>query len=123
MSTGASVGKGSTPSGNGTFQPRTSSHIFVMQEDLGTCLAEKVYPALFGRLDSAFPEFGFVKHGDSWEATRWPAGFPYTVEQKRPDRLMVYPDRPWWIKVHGHTGLRFLDYVNKGKRPRGEEFF
>jgi putative DNA primase/helicase len=35
---------------------------------------------------------------------------------------MVYPDRPWWIKIHGHSGLRFLDLVNGGQRPKGEEF-
>jgi putative DNA primase/helicase len=35
---------------------------------------------------------------------------------------MVYRDRPWWIKVHGHEGMRLLDLVNGGRKPRGEEF-
>jgi DNA primase len=35
---------------------------------------------------------------------------------------MVYPDRPYWIKVHGHSGVRFLDLVNGGRKPVGSEF-
>jgi putative DNA primase/helicase len=35
---------------------------------------------------------------------------------------MVYPDRPWWIKAHGHRGVRFLNLVNGGRSPRGQEF-
>jgi DNA primase len=35
---------------------------------------------------------------------------------------MVYPDRPWWIKVHGHEGVRFLDLVNGGRKPEGPDF-
>jgi AAA domain/Toprim domain len=81
-----------------------------------------VYPTLFDRLPTAFPEFGWSKHGDTWEAGNWPSDFPYPVNAKRPDRLMVYRDRPWWIKVHGHDGVRFLDLVNGGRRPKGDEF-
>jgi DNA primase len=92
-------------------------------QDRGDFLDREVYPALFARLDSAFPEFEWKRRGaTAWEATVWPAGFPYPVEHKTPDRLMVYADRPWWIKVHGHTGVRFLDYVNGGTRPVGPAF-
>jgi DNA primase/RecA-family ATPase len=95
------------------------------QADLDDYLVGEVYPALFRRLDQAFPEFGWVKngeHADAWVATTWPAGFPYAVQDERPDRLMVYPDRPWWIKIHGHTGVRFLNLVNGGRSPHGQEF-
>jgi hypothetical protein len=90
--------------------------------DYGTYLNETVYPALFRRLDSAFPEYGWTLHGDAWVATRWPADFPVEAQHKRPDRLMVYQDSPWWIKVHGHGGARFLDLVNGGRKPSGAEF-
>jgi hypothetical protein len=35
---------------------------------------------------------------------------------------MVYRDRPWWIKVHGLAGIRFLDLVNAGRKPSGRDF-
>jgi hypothetical protein len=90
--------------------------------DLDAYLSDRVYPALFDRLDLAFTEFNFKKAGKAWEATSWPADFPMAVCHQRPDRLMVYRDRPWWIKVHGHDGVRFLDLVNGGRRPRGDEY-
>lgn len=90
--------------------------------DLSTFLDTEVYPALFDRLDSAFPEFGWTRRGGRWEATTWPAGFPVPVEHKNPGRLVVYPDRKHWVKVHGHSGLRWLDYVNHGTKPTGPDF-
>src|SRR5438309_2169941 len=89
--------------------------------DLGSMLDE-VYKALFERLDAAFPELGFTKRGNAWTATAWPADFPYEVNDRRPDRLMVYLDSPWRITVHGHTWVRFIDYVNGGQKPVGAEF-
>jgi DNA primase len=91
-------------------------------EDLDNILTQQVYPALFERLDTAFPEFGFERHGDHWVATKWPPSFPYSVEHRHPDRLVVYRDRPYWIKVHGHSGVRLLDLVNGGRKPVGAEF-
>lgn len=91
-------------------------------EDLDAYLARTVYPALFGRLDSAFPEYGWQSRGEHWTATNWPASFPYPVGNENPDRLMVYRDRPYWIKVHGHEGVRFLDLVNGGQKPKGPDF-
>jgi hypothetical protein len=90
--------------------------------DFDNLLDDKVYPALFDRLDTAFPEFRFKKNGDAWVATVWPSIFPYTVDHKRADRLMVYPDNKHRIKVHGHSIIRFLEYVNSGHKPRGEKF-
>jgi putative DNA primase/helicase len=89
---------------------------------LGDYLDRVVYPSLFDRLPEAFPEFGFAKKGGAWQATHWPLGFPFPVEHEHPDRLMVYADRPWWIKIHGHSGVRFLDYVSGGRRPAGDDF-
>lgn len=91
-------------------------------EDLDAYLARTVYPALFDCLDNAFPEFGWERRGGHWTATRWPADFPYPVGNETPERLMVYPDRPYWVKVHGHEGVRFLALVNGGQSPKGPDF-
>jgi DNA primase len=107
---------------NGAHKGNGRSFKIRVPVDLGNYLDTTVYPALFLRLDSAFPEFNWKKHGDAWEATTWPPDFPEPANDKRGDRLMVYPDRPWWIKVHGHSGVRFLDYVNGGRKPIGPEF-
>jgi len=93
-----------------------------MTIDLDHLLDEQVYPALFERLDTAFPEFVWVQRGSHWVATSWPSEFPLAVNDQRPGRLMVYADRPWWIKVHGHEGVRFLDLVAGGTRPTGPDF-
>ena len=90
--------------------------------DFGVFLDTQVYPALFDRLDHAFPEFGWTRRGSRWEATSWPAGFPVAAEHETPGRLTVYPDRKHWVKVHGHAGLRWLDYVNHGTKPTGADF-
>jgi ribosomal protein L13E len=90
--------------------------------DLGVFLDEEVYPSLFPHLSAAFPEFEWKMRGGHWVATRWPVSFPYPVNDQHPDRLMVYPNHPWWIKVHGHSGVRFLDYVNGGRKPDGPDF-
>lgn len=113
------MGKRASPSANGSGTKHAPNAGGV---DLDAYLTETVYPALFDRLDGAFPEFDWTKDGDAWQARAWPADFPYAVQDRRPDRLMVYPDRPWWIKVHGHAGVRFLDYANGGRRPTGEDF-
>jgi hypothetical protein len=102
--------------GTTTSRPATAT-----RTTLGDYLDAVVYPALFDRIDEAFPEFGFWKRGDAWEATLWPRSFPYRVEHEHPDRLMLYRNRPWWIKIHGHSGVRLLDYVNGGRRPSGED--
>ena len=105
------------------FKPRsTGRRPQVDPVDLDAYLTATVYPALFNRLDTAFPDFGWTKSGDAWVATRWPSSFPQAAEHKHPDRLMVYADRPWWVKVHGHGGVRFLDLVNDGRKPKGTEF-
>src|SRR5260370_36135008 len=98
------------------------SKIYGHGNDLDAYLNRTVYPVLFECLDSAFPEFGWDRRDNHWIATKWPVNFPYTVEDKRPDRLMVYANRPYWIKVHGHEGVRFMDLVNHGQRPKGPDF-
>jgi len=91
-------------------------------DNLGDFLDREVYPALFDRLDSAFPEFGWEKVGRRWRATTWPGGFPYQVEHKRPDRLEAFENTPWCVHIHGHESLTWLAYLNHGTQPRGDAF-
>jgi DNA primase len=89
--------------------------------DLGEFLDREVYPALFGRLDSAFREYGFRRKGDRWEATAADAtrslpGSP------RPERVNCYGNRPWGLVIHGGHFVRFLDLVNGGTKPSGSDF-
>lgn len=90
--------------------------------DLNQFLDSTLYPALFQRLDTAFPEFGWKMVGGNWVATQWPSTFPEQANRKAPDRLMVYANAPWWVKVHGHNGVRFLNLVNGNRQPAGAEF-
>jgi DNA primase len=88
--------------------------------DLGDFLDHEVYPALFDRLDRAFPEYGFCRRGKHWvattDATRVLPGSP------RPDRVYCYGNRPWCLIIHGANPVRFLDLVNGGTKPTGADF-
>ena len=108
--------------GGGTVSNPFAGHKVRDTQDLQDWLNTDLYPALFKCLDSAFPEFDWTQRGSHWEANTWPPGFPYPVNHENPSRLMVYPDRPWWIKVHGHEGVRFLELVSGERRPRGDAF-
>ena len=88
--------------------------------DLGDFLDHEVYPALFDRLDRAFPEYGFYRRGKHWQATadasRALPGSP------RPDRVCCYENRPWCLVIHGRNPVRLLDLVNGGTKPTGADF-
>ena len=88
--------------------------------DVEEFLQRQVYPALFGHLDTAFPEFGFRQHGTHWiateEATRDLPGSP------RPDRVYCYEDRPWGLLIQGGGFVRFIDLMNGGTKPTGRNF-
>jgi P4 family phage/plasmid primase-like protien len=89
---------------------------------LGDFLDEELYPALYERLDEAFPAFGWKKQGRAWVATRWPEDFPFVVEHPHPDRLVVYEDGPGFIMIHGHHGLSWTQYLADGETPTGAAF-
>jgi hypothetical protein len=89
--------------------------------DLGDFLEHSVYPALFDRLDLAFPEYRFRRKGNRWEAstadaTRSLPGSP------RPDRVNCYVNRPWGLVIQGGGFVRLLDLVNGGTKPSGPDF-
>lgn len=91
--------------------------------DLSAYLDRKVYPALYERLDSALPEFGWWKRPSSWVATKWPEGFPVEADHKKADRLQVYFNAPHCVRVHGRESVRLLNLIAKTTGPlRGDVF-
>jgi len=92
--------------------------------DLGAYLDEKVYPALYARLDVAFPEFGWVKRGKGWNATKWPSSFQVDAETKTPARLWVYANRPHAVLVMGRNGQaqRLINLAAGVSDLRGADF-
>lgn len=92
------------------------------RSELDTFLDEVLYPRLFESMDTVFPEFRWKRIGTRWEATAWPPGFPFSVNHENPDRLNVYENAKYFIKIHGHSGMTPLAYLNGGSTPRGPDF-
>lgn len=94
-----------------------------MKQDgnLGEFLDREVYPALWDRLDGAFPEFGFVRKGEHWEATA-EATTRSLPDQPRPGRIQAYKNTPWGFKIHGGEFVCWPTHINQGVMPRGREF-
>ena len=88
--------------------------------DLGDFLDREVYPRLFDRLDSAFPNYGWTKKGDHWIATRDETRD--LEDSPRPARVYCYRNRPWCLIVQGGKFVRLLDLVNGGRKPTGPDF-
>jgi protein gp37/site-specific DNA-adenine methylase len=86
---------------------------------LNVFMEDQVYPTLYAKLDEFFPEFGFTRKGDKWEATLWPADFPIAVEDPRPERIQAYPNTPAIFHVHGRRSMPWTEYVNKGRPLTG----
>ena len=80
--------------------------------DIGDFLDQEVYPALFDRLDAAFPEFGWRRNGSRWIATN--AAHTWGLQGRpRPDRVNAYENTPFGFVVHGSAFTSWL-------RPRSD---
>lgn len=85
-----------------------------------------VLPAVFGRADVIFPEFGFVKRGSGWVGRKCPAeGSPLGVRGDRVYVGLMRGDYPAGFAVAGGEPVGFLSYIagNLFATPRGDEFF
>lgn len=85
-------------------------------------IQQELFQALFTRLDSAFPEFGFKRKGGQWQAsnrahTKSLPGAP------RPERVEVSDRAPWGFMIHGGSFVPWLQYVNGGASPKGPQFW
>ncbi len=89
--------------------------------DIDSLLNEEIYPALYELLDTAFPEFGFVKKNGHWVATLRD-GCSRLPGSPRPDRVYCYENSKYCIKIQGADVARWLDYVNGCIKPIGKDF-
>jgi len=80
---------------------------------------QEVLPALFERLDSAFPEFGWTRKGRGWTATKRVPGVGKT-DGARPGRVVC--NEPFGFLVHGGDATSWTAYVSEGVSPQGRDF-
>ena len=86
--------------------------------DLKEFLDREVYPALFERLNLAFPEFGFSRKGNTWVATT-EAARKLPGSPRQGGRVYCYRERPSGLKLQGGNFIPFLDLVSGGKETSG----
>lgn len=90
------------------------------QQRIGDFYAEVVLPALAGRLDTAFPEFGWRQDSLGWVATN--QEMTHRVLGVRADRVVAHGPAPRGFLVHGGDATLWTSYLNGGIVPRGETF-
>ncbi len=82
-------------------------------------LEGEILPALFERLDRAFPEFGWkANQRGGWTASN--REFTKKEFGARPDRVVC--NKPFGFLVHGGEPLSWLAYVNSSVPPQGAQF-
>lgn len=81
-------------------------------------LEKVVQPALFEKLDAAFPEFGWRRTTAGWVATNR----TFTKERfgVRPDRVICH--RPFGFLIHGGSARTWCAYVHGGAPAKGRAF-
>ena len=75
-------------------------------------------PALFERLDTAFPEFGWVRDSRGWKATNEQTCKSTTGASQR--RVVCH--RPVGFYAHGAGNTTWFQYLTGERSPRGEAF-
>jgi hypothetical protein len=79
-----------------------------------------VLPALMGRLDEAFPEFGWQRDQRGWRATN--QEFTHARLGARAERVVCHGEAPRGLLVHGDGPLLWTTYANDGTPARGRDF-
>jgi hypothetical protein len=79
-----------------------------------------VLPALYERLDTAFPEFGWRRDARGWVATN--DEMTHRVLGARAARVVAHGPAPRGFLVHGAEATLWTAYVAGGAVPRGESF-
>src|SRR4051794_34996101 len=80
----------------------------------------EVLPSLMGRLDQAFPEFGWRRDARGWVATS--AEYTRSTLGARPDRVVCHGEAPRGFLVHGDGAVLWTTYINDGQTARGRDF-
>ena len=81
---------------------------------------QEVLPALAGRLDVAFPEFGWRRDDRGWRAGN--EDFTHATLGARADRVVCHGEAPRGFLVHGQGPVLWTTYVNDGRLARGRDF-
>jgi hypothetical protein len=81
---------------------------------------DTVLPTLAGRLDDAFPEFGWRRDARGWVATN--EQYTHARLGVRAERVVAHGPAPRGFLVHGAEPMLWTAYVNGGKVPRGADF-
>ncbi|MCA9268383.1 MAG: DUF2934 domain-containing protein [Planctomycetales bacterium] len=76
---------------------------------------QRVLPALFQRLDRAFPELEWNWTGDGWKGVKKTDGGIYN----RHDQTAVVCNHPWGFVTRAGVATSWLAYVNGGATPQG----
>ena len=92
-----------------------------MEKDPSAFYDQNVIPALYGKLDSAFPEFGFKWHNNYWQATN-KRGANRLPGSPRPNRVYVYQNRSHGMLIQGGSFVSWMTYLNGGNSPRGQDY-
>jgi DNA primase len=79
-----------------------------------------VLPALYERLDTAFPEFGWRRDARGWVATN--DQLTHRVFGVRAARVVAHGPAPRGFLIHGGEATLWTAYVAGGAVPRGERF-
>lgn len=91
--------------------------------DMKDLLEQEVFPALWKRLDSAFPAFEFRLSRNSryWHATNEQAA-RQLPGSPRPGRVMAYGDTPFGFTIQGDQFIPWIVYLSGEPSPRGVRF-
>ena len=76
---------------------------------------QRVLPALYQRLDRAFPELEWNWTGNGWKGVKRTDGGAYS----RYDHTAVVCNHPWGFVTRSGTATSWLAYVNGGIMPQG----
>src|SRR4051812_14840721 len=88
--------------------------------NVGDFYEREVLPALMGRLDEAFPEFGWRRDSYGWVATS--PEYTRATLGARPDRVVCHGDAPRGFLIHGQGAVLWTTYLNDGQPARGRDF-
>ena len=80
----------------------------------------EVLPRLVERLDTAFPEFVFVRDRDGWIATNDES--THRLLGCRADRVICHGEAPRGILIHGQGPVLFTTLANGMRPARGRDF-
>lgn len=70
-------------------------------------IKDELYPNLFERIDSAFPEHNFRRFAGGWRSNTYRNGDPHS----RPDKTVITTKAPGVIFENGLGGMSIIDYV------------